>query len=66
MIALHVIGGVAAMALGVYMIQLGRARDGEVRPFLRSGSVQAAYLMAVLALLFGGAAWAVASAVALF
>lgn len=61
----HIVIGLAAVVLGVYMIRAGRPQDGAIRPFLRNDVVRTLYIMAILALFFWGGAWAVANAVKL-
>lgn len=62
-VTLHVIGGVAAIVLSIYMIRAGRPIDGAMRPFLRNDTVRTVYIMTILALFFWGGAWAIANAV---
>jgi hypothetical protein len=51
------IGGIVAIVLGLAMIFLGRPQNGVSPSFLRSYPAGIAYIMTIMILLVGGAAW---------
>lgn len=63
---LNLIGGVVSIALSLYLLKIGKAQNGETRPFLKNGFVSAMYLMLLLTLFFGGGAWAIAAVSRMF
>jgi hypothetical protein len=67
MIALiNIVIGISAIAVSVYLLSVGGARNGQVQPFLRNGVVMTSYVMAILVLFVGGVAWVVTAIVQFF